>query len=325
MFKTLLASFAFAVVALPLHAEPPKITWTKQVIDPKFRSEGVAVADVNKDGKLDIITGELWYEGPDFKKVHEMQKPGDYGDGMKGYSHSFCVFMEDLNGDGYPDCIVIDFPGTPCYWLENPKGKDEHWKKHIIWHSACNETPLYKDLLGTGKRVLIMGFQPKGAKEDGNIGQMAYFSPKPGDPNAEWEMHPISEPGTPEHPIAGTMRYSHGLGVGDMNDDGKLDVIASGTNNQRHRRLVGATESSRWQDALEVPPHRELRRRLRRHLRRRSQRYLARWICLRPPPTTSASGTSSSGPMQLSSRPISTRTSSPKRTRPTMWTSTATA
>ncbi len=43
------------------------ITWKKTVLDKRFLSEGVAVADVNKDGKLDILTGELWYEAPDWK------------------------------------------------------------------------------------------------------------------------------------------------------------------------------------------------------------------------------------------------------------------
>src|SRR5207253_1033636 len=64
----------------------------------------------------------------------------------------------------------------------------------------------------------------------GNEGQMAYFTPNPKDPTALWEMHPISEPSTPGNPIAGTQQYSHGLGVGDMNGDGRLDAIASGTN-----------------------------------------------------------------------------------------------
>jgi hypothetical protein len=223
-------SLVSCVAALPLAAQSKTITWKKQVLDTKFSSEGVAVADVNKDGHMDIINGEYWYEGPDFKKKHQMQKPGDYGDGETKYSHGFCVFMEDINGDGYPDAIVIDFPGTPCYWLENPKGKDEHWKKHIIWHSACNETPLYKDLLGTGKRVLIMGFQPQFVDEKLNLGLMAYFTPNPKDPTGLWEPHIISELPNFDKPIAGTQRFSHGLGVGDMNGDGRLDVIASGTN-----------------------------------------------------------------------------------------------
>jgi hypothetical protein len=40
------------------------ITWKKTVVKGRFRSEGVAVADVNKDGKLDVLVGHSWYEAP---------------------------------------------------------------------------------------------------------------------------------------------------------------------------------------------------------------------------------------------------------------------
>lgn len=249
MFRALpvTAAVALAVAAI-VPAAPAddkaetKITWKKTVLDTKFRSEGVAVADVNKDGKIDVLNGEYWYEAPDWKP-HELQPPMDHKDGLRNYSRSFACWCDDFNGDGFPDLIVIDFPGAPCYWMENPKGKSTgedgkplHWKKHTIWHSACNETPIYADLLGTGKRVLVMGWQPEGK---GNEGQMAYFTPGK-DPTAKWEMHPISEPSTPakvengkEVPgtrkeIPGTQRFSHGLGVGDLNGDKRMDVICTG-------------------------------------------------------------------------------------------------
>jgi hypothetical protein len=195
-----------------------KISWKKTHVDKVFRSEGVAVADVNRDGKMDILAGDVWYQAPDWK-MHAIRKPGDYGDGAKGYSQSFACFADDINGDGWVDLLVIGFPGQPCHWYENPKGQDVPWKPHMIWRSACNETPQYVDLFGDGKKKLIMATQPEG--------QMCWFGPGK-DPTQVWEMHPISVPSTKDKKVPGTDVYSHGLGVGDINGDGRLDVICTG-------------------------------------------------------------------------------------------------
>ncbi len=223
----LLGLMALAALVLPeAPAQTKTITWKKTVVSTEFWSEGVGIADVNKDGKMDILAGDVWFEGPDFKKKHEIRPPKrrDGKDASKGhdplnYSNSFCCFPGDFNSDGWPDVIILPFPGEACFWYENPRGQTGHWKAHQLCHSACNETPLYVDLLGNGKKVLVMAIQPEG--------QMVWLEPGP-DPTKPWKINPISEKTTKQKKVPGTDRFSHGLGVGDLNGDGRLDVICTG-------------------------------------------------------------------------------------------------
>ncbi len=224
------AGIAFlGLLALPIAVEadaPPAakraVSWKKIVLDKTFRAEGVAVADVNKDGKMDILAGEVWYEAPDWKMHVIRQGKGPYN--PLQYSNSFACFADDINGDSWPDLVVISFPGTPCYWYENPRNQPGPWPEHLITTSACNESPQYVDLFGSGKRVLVMGWQPDNKKD--NMGQMCWFRPGQ-DPRQPWQRMPISEPSQPGKEIPGTKRYSHGLGFGDINGDGRRDVLCT--------------------------------------------------------------------------------------------------
>lgn len=194
----------------PPVAARKEIRFTKFVLDREFRSEGVAVADVNQDGKPDVLAGNLWYEAPDWKP-HEIA-PLQKLDPATGWSDSFINFAADINGDGWIDQIVIGFPGKEAMWRENPGKGSAYWKRHVIWRSACNESPAFANLLGAAKPVLVFAFDNS---------QMAWFEPGQ-DPTAEFLCHIISQPKAP-----GTDRFSHGLGVGDINGDGRPDMITT--------------------------------------------------------------------------------------------------
>jgi hypothetical protein len=186
------------------------VRFEKVILDKTFRAEGVAVGDVNHDGKLDILSGDVWYAAPDWK-MHEVREVGTY-DGTKGYSNCFANFAQDVNGDGWVDSIIIGLPNGPCLWYENPKNKPGHWKQRMVVNSACNETPIFVDLLGNGRPVLVFAVRPKGL--------MAWFG-VPKDLDGLWDMHLIAA--GPDAP--GTKMYSHGLGAGDGNGDGRNDVL----------------------------------------------------------------------------------------------------
>jgi len=89
-------------------------------------------------------------------------------------------------------------PGEKVIWRENPKGVDTPWKEHPIWRGACNESPLYEDLFGTGNKVLTMGT---------NDEYLAWFEPAE-NPHAEWICHHLSGPVARAGNLTATTFYS---------------------------------------------------------------------------------------------------------------------
>jgi hypothetical protein len=157
------------------------------------------------------MAGAYWYQAPDWKRQEIF--PAKPFDGAKEYSNSFLNFSMDVNGDKWIDLILIDFPGKVAWWYENPQNKSGHWTKHILHETVevGNESPAFVDVDGDGRKDLICA--------DSKEKQMVWLkSPESG--TSPWIKYPISEKKAP-----GTDRFSHGLGFGDVNRDGRNDVI----------------------------------------------------------------------------------------------------
>ncbi|MGO4294505.1 FG-GAP repeat domain-containing protein [Chitinophaga sp. RAB17] len=203
MKKRLIPALAGLLFVTTAHAQQhvskvtPSLKFEKQTIAAESY-ESVAVFDVNNDKIPDLVSGAFWYEGPAYFKRHYIGPVKQYGE----YWDDFSTIPFDVNGDGRMDYITGGWFGKTLVWKENP-GNDNEWKEHIIATPGNIETTRSWDIDGDGVPEIIPNTP--------NDPLIIFHHNKA---TGEFTAHKILD-----------RKSGHGLGFGDVNGDGRVDII----------------------------------------------------------------------------------------------------
>lgn len=211
------------LLCLAAAASAADLKFKKFTLTEEFVAEGAHFADFDHDGDNDICSGRFIWKGPDFKErvsfAPKFEK--EPYDPAKGYSDFFLTYTYDFNGDGWSDILAYSWPGKETWVFENPQNKKEEWTRHTIFDVTDGESPDFRDVNGDGKPEILA--HSSSGKQPSTDGQLGYVEIDWSNPFGKARFRPIT-PKSPENDKK-YFRYTHGYGAGDVNGDGRTDIL----------------------------------------------------------------------------------------------------
>ena len=199
--------------------------FTMQQVTSVYYGWGATTGDIDKDGNLDLVSGPFYYAGPDFT-ARRRYRDGFIFNPENQFAPDMVNLAHDFTGDGWVD-ILSSLGNRHMDLYVNPKGESRRWDKFSVLPTISSEIVLMKDLDKDGKPEIIFG--------QGAANGYGWAKPDPVNPTDVWKVRRISSPGEAVN--------GHGLGVGDVNSDGRMDVVVP---TGWYEQPAGGIETTPW-------------------------------------------------------------------------------
>jgi hypothetical protein len=184
--------------------------WTEKIISCPH-GEGITLADIDKDGDLDVVIGGIWFEN-----TRDIVTGEWAAHRFASWHSNTTVQVADINADGRLDVILSPSELKASFyklsWFESPSApKKGSWTEHIIAERVeCVIHGLATaDMNGDGAVDVVTAEMHQGADPD----EVAIHINR--DNGSSWKKQVVSTKG------------SHYIRVADIGNDGDMDIMGA--------------------------------------------------------------------------------------------------
>lgn len=182
--------------------------WTKVVMANASEGLGLAVADIDRDGRADIVGNGYWLRQPANPASTNWQR-FEFGAWPRGAS----VAVVDMNGDGRVDIVLAasEVGEGDLAWYEAPADPiNGTWTKHVIGRVTDVHRFFIRDVNRDGRPDAVFA-----EMHQSPLKRVGVFY---NNGNGSWTLQVIAQTG------------AHNIAVGDVGADGELDILGANWN-----------------------------------------------------------------------------------------------